>query len=705
MPSTFLKPGDGDIYRDAPAPTVWTKEHWGDEWTLQPYLYCDRLNWASNSVRPEARLQWRYGMAMPAGTAGFSEYAPKDLLSHYLNVTIPQTDGDDLQWYGIITDDGRQRAGGIDPGDARTQSGQQTLAAEGLDLLLMRTIISSSWISTGDTATVREIRRGLTFNSPNAFEDHGNRCVIAGPNRGYPFAHSMQYADWWSSYEIIDYLLKYHPPCDASGLTMIPIELTASASKVLPSWDHPVVRSHGRSLRSIINELCRRDRNLNWTLTVDANGNINLDVETYLPSVQKLPSGAVQEANQSQVELSEDGLDIDFAADVQASLRDSDHAKVEQVVVRGARIRVVGSFSAADGTLDADWTDNAETEYETAPTAIAALTNAHEKQARMKAYRAEDARSRVFCWFRVPTTWNGELGDGAGGRKTYHVPLDENDKRRWIYMPEFRFCRHLAKELYDRYPSNSPRELPPPIALAKLPDGTYQHVELLSVTAGIESHGEGAGRDWSCSLRVQPDAPGVILKVHGGDARGGQHLLAATDFTPIDGIDRAGELDWQDIIVTVMFEIDSHVEERYPATKDLPDQVDVARIRYIDIGERGREDWVHAAAVIGVEDGALRYLNGATPGYNGKYVRYDRDWMADLARFVYEWYGQKRQTFTLSLKQLSSIVKVNDLITKIGDGNTETEVNALVTGVQMDLISGTTRITTGFAELDPIQLI
>ena len=721
MAETFLIPTPrADVYRTAPAHTVSTREHWADLWTDQEYLYCNSVRWASGTVRPAAELHWRYGEGMPAGTADFAYHERKSLLGHYVKISIEQEEGEDpLLWYGIITDDGRLREGATEILDALSKTGEQILAAEGLDLLLMRTFINSAWIRVPG-GSEKQIQRGLTFNDPNAFDDSGNRST-SQLGDSYIFAGDLYDAHYWNTERILEYLLAYHGPRDALGEKTITLKLTDNAKAILPDWDRPVVKTHGRSLRAVIDELCNPGRLLSWRLTIEGEDPaIFLDVFPYLAAPLTLPSGKTQQANQNLVELGTEGLELDRAVDVRAALRDSDHDRVEQVIVRGARKRAVMTLGHRDGpsrengTLRADWTAAHETDYETLPDEIAALSDVSDKQQRLGEYRTKGDLQRVFSWFRLPADWDGSVGDGTGGQtKAYFAPWDPDaGLTETFYVPEMRFERYLPKELLDIAPVDSAKTFMPPLAFIREADESLVHgvryvpIDQWGVSAAIEGTGDGAGRRWSASLRMQPDAPGVIVKV----GRGKQYFLAKEDFSPIAGLDEPGQVDWQDLIVTVMVELDSYVTQRWPGREQLDAGADAARVVYIDLGESARLDWVHRLAIVAIQDGVAYYLGpGGVPGYSptsdGQYVRDDREMMLDWARLVFERFGAKREAFTIALKQLSGIVSVGDLITKIGHGDTEETVNALVTGVTMDLLAGTTRITTGQAEIDPIQYV
>ena len=733
MAETLLIPSSGDLLRTAPVTTVYTKDRWQGDWVERSYLYADLVRWGSGPARSEATLEWRYGIGMPAGTSAMTTYTPYDLLGHYVRIDIQQevvdpADPDEgpteeelaaamLRWYGVITENADRREGATLVSDVRVRSGRQVLVAEGIDLLLERAFCVSSWVRVPGGGE-KEIKRGLTFNDPNTYDDTGNRSNSTLPVNGsaetHIFASDLDDARWWSTRDILEYILALLAPKNAR-FTFTHYRLSTNAKAILPTWDRPVLPSQGRDLRSMVNELCDRRRNLNWRLVVEhenPNPYIELDVWPFNADAVTLPSGEVAPANKNPKTL-----DLDRAVDVQVMLRETDHERVDQVVVRGARKRAVVSLSAEDGTLEADWRTEDQDEYEALPTEISGLADLDRKQARMAKYRTEDKLVRVFSYFRLPPAWNGKVGDGKGGAQSWFAT--EEGALETFYWPEMRFERTLPKELAAALVNTthfSPKTDLPPLCLIRLldadvDDGTgtqrWVHIERAAADGGSERVGDG-GRRWFGSLRMQHDVPGVIVKLRGGRTGEGegQHLIAGSDFTPISAInDTATDLDWETIILTVMFELDTFAEERYPELAGMSLEMESPRIVYVDLGGRARMDWVHPGAVRKVVDGVPYYQSGDSPSALGEWIRNDSESMQDLAKFVFEWYGTTRKAFTLVLKQISGILEVGDLVTQIGAAETLETVNACVTGISMDLMAGTTRIDTGFAELDPIQYL
>jgi hypothetical protein len=250
----------------------------------------------------------------------------------------------------------------------------------------------------------------------------------------------------------------------------------------------------------------------------------------------------------------------------------------------------------------------------------------------------------------------------------------------------------LPRGLIATAPTDSPEEEVPPFALLRYkasededPD-RYQYCERLN---------ESDDFDWSCSFRVQQDAPGVILNVHGGK-EAQQYDLALTDFDKLP-LDHTPQLDWQEhLLVTAMIESDNRVTGYWPPPGSVNATVDVARRVIIDIEDRARLDWVTSKTVIGLTDGELQYPD------EGYYIRDDRVMLADLAKFVAKWYGTPREAIDLSFAQVIGGLSVGHLITTMGGSQfiAPRSVFSVVTGRHIDLKRQTTKFTVDFPELD-----
>jgi len=701
MTTSLIQPATGDIVRDAPAHRVYTREFWQRAWTLQEHLYCDRFVETAAPAAASAVLYWDYGSKIQAGETEFADVEPLDLVGHYVKIEVDTTEDTPRKWYGRIPVSAPQRGG-----NSQTFTGLQTLSAAGLDHLLNRTPIVTSFLRNDDNGSQYEIQRGITFNEPNHVGNCGNRSMSPGPDGVYLFSESQASgsATWWTTRTIVEYLLNCHPPLSIYGVaTCGPWELSDRAKTCLPDWDKPVVKTHGRSVRDILCQLLDRRRGMAWTLTVDENGaggTIYLDAFSFLKDPLTLPSGETQAANDVQWDLVPDDV-----VDMQATVKESDSHVVEQVIVRGDPKRAVISLGDADNTLDADWAASDKTDYDAGPN-LTGVDDVDEKEKRLRAYRTDPDLARVYAYFRLPADWDGRVADGLGGTAEVAFPADDRYGTELYYVPGLRFERKLPSEILDIAPTDGEEIELEPFVVFKTETGSpdrYQFGDLLAAGDGIEGEGDGHGRGWSCSLRLQPHAPGVILKVSGSiDSRpAGQHVLASADYTPLSFESaETVDLNWKHAIVTVCLRLDSAVEARYPEDGDVSIEADVVRRVTIDLaGKDLRLDWCTAGAVIGLADGQLQRIGTA------QYLRDDRDTLEDIARFVYDWYQTPRQALTIRTGQIYDGLSIGDLIVTLGEGDHETAINSVVTSITHNVKANTTTAQTSFAELDPSILV
>ena len=703
MAAPLMTPGS-DLVRDFPAQTVYVRATHAAAWEAIDYLYCERLTECLSPQVPTAELVWDYGKIRQAGKEAEAACQRQDFKDYQVRIKI--ADGDDFKyWHGVILDTGDARGGALTEGDDRLLIGQQRFMAYGFEAVFDRVFVDSSFVKNNYTGSIYQVRRGLEFNAENKHNNQGNRSVTAGPWGCHVFADSLASGDstWWSSWDIAKYLVSYFSPRDQFGVSWIPFQLGAICAITVPDWDHPVIPCDGRTLREVFNQLFDRRRNLAWKLTFNHLGtppeSIALEVFPFNADAIVMPGGGTQNGNPYTMTL-----DFDRARDVHATLSDSGLHKVEQVIVRGGRKRTCASFAYADGTLEADWAAADETDYEAGPAGIAGF-DIDEQERKVKTYRESDQFERVFSWFRVPPTFDGQVGDGSGGAKVAWFPDDDYYGAEKVYLPELRFERHLPKGLSTEAPTDSPDFEPSPFAIIETEENyegnrPWEFCDRLAATAqieGIEDEEDadgawgGAGRKWSASLRMQEDCLGVVLKVHGA----AQHVIAADNFAQTFDWDDPAILTWHELIVTAMVSLDTRVEVRYPepaAAYRLGH--DVTRRVTIDVGDKARLDYVTAKTVIDVGDG-----EPLVPGA-AYYARDDRPAMRDLARFAYQWYVIERHAFTLSIDQLTGILPVGYILTSIGGDNTEQAVNAMVTSVTWDVATGQTAVQTSFAELD-----
>lgn len=246
----------------------------------------------------------------------------------------------------------------------------------------------------------------------------------------------------------------------------------------------------------------------------------------------------------------------------------------------------------------------------------------------------------------------------------------------------------------------------------KLPGTTpqrWQNVETIGRKADLETEDPDEIQDWSCEVSVPPHDRGVRLHVHGAP----QEILAKTDFSGTPEDDVIGDHDYRDMICTLSVTEDRHATGVYPADNTLDPLADFIRRKFVDAGDNFRQDYLCPATIVDVDkDGALVRSNGG-------FLRDDTAELVAIARVAWEWYGRDRKVLSLSSEVLTGSLSLGDLIEQIGDDSVPGEghnlyINSVVTEIRIS----TRRqegfgepdpprmlITTGWGELDPLQLL
>lgn len=778
-------------HRDTKSATVYVRTLWADNWTEVTHFYPDWLVFAVSPNMSSAGFSYDYGVGMRQGETSFATIAPQELRGKYVKVSIDQYvsgEGEEaetitLDWYGRIREEDRDVHGTMlsDPagGSARVPKGRQTMLADGLEVLLDKAEVLTSWWLRDGVDT--QVGRGLIFNGPHQVgegvdpattdEGHKNRTPDgARGNKGvHVFAGQLEEAESWSTRNIVEHLVAYHSPKDKDGGDALQWRIGTDewgADQFLPDWDRPVVPTHGRSVRDLLNTVIDRRRGLGWKLVVeegeeDEDPDILVIVPvTHLAEDLNLPSGDTLPAS---VRLKT--LDFDEAVDVsRAEIKVTQAQQYDQVVAQGDRVLCCGTirYEPEEFLLAKAWTDEHETEYDEAasvntgaggvrdPNAAYDDWDVQERQRRNNLVRAADHLEAVYSHWRLHEEWDGKVIDVLTGVTYKLFPIfgeslfegiELADNQQPWYRPDLRFYRRLPLQLgydYSEFTGSNPE------IRIKLPDEhklehrrTYVLIKVIDEDPEAEppeparwvqaekletvvdtSDGlvlpEGAepeSYDFSCNVRVMDDAAGFVLRTSGK----AQHFLAAVDWDKLDEDYDVVILDWRtDMIATVAMQADWHVEKRYPA--EITDETDAVKLLTIKVPERAKLEYVAQGTVVDTtNDGQLVQMK------DGGFVRDDREWLADLAKIAWEWYGEERSALTLTYDQAQTLfsaestIEPGDLIVEIGGDESLQAIRTMVTEIRIDFapeIEGEgpgqphrTIIRTQWAELDPTAVM
>lgn len=708
--------------RDTFTHAVYTRARWEDPWVLDPLLHCDEVVWSVAPSMPTATIHRYYGEIARPGALTFAKEDRSSKLRAYVKIVVTGQQGNH-SWYGVIELEEDDLDGGryyTQPGGTVTitPTGEQTFTAYGLEHLLAQLVIRTS-IADDRAGGTETIGRGISFNADGKPNANAGKTAFAG---------EPDDLHWWSTNTIVWYLLSHQTPVDRDGVDRIIFSMAVADALRLPTWDHPQLEQHHQSVYDLLSSLIPRQRLMMWWLEVEeesnqvrlriATSNV-IDVDLGIPGSDPIPAN---------IDLYHLIFDADNSA--RAVLKTSAIEHYDQFVVQGARRRSCFSVGFDDDTIALGWTVAEEEKYEEGAKYAASLPAATEITERRKLHaeaRGADEVRDVYVRFALPDDWDGKVGMGDGTtplEPAFPVHRDDGTTED-DPAPYFRPTLVIDQTLPllegvdysgDKIPSlldysNSTLRERPPLVAWKLPGTTpqrWQDVTAIGRKADLETEEPDELYTWSCEVIVSGEDRSIQLHVHGEP----QHILAKTDFSGQPEDDQLGEHDYRDMICTLAVTEDRHAEGRYPEDTMLPAGVDLIRRKVIDAGDRFRQDYVCPYTIVDIDE------SGALVRSDGGFVQDDSDELKGIARVAYEWYGTNRKVLSLATDIVFAI-PLGSVVEWIGDGVVPGEghyqqINSPLTEIRIATPRhqgdgapepGRMLLTTGWGELDPLQLI
>jgi hypothetical protein len=715
-----------DIVRTAQTAAVYLRQFWAGTWTEKPFLYCDSASWVASPSIASAQLSWTYGRGVRQDETTVGTVTPLSIEGWWVKIVFDQGDDDDLLWYGFVDEVTRHMGGDLVVASARVATGHQTFLCRGMEALLDRHIVRSAWCADGTAEA--QIHRGLEFNAPNRSDDAGNRSAAIGPRGFHLFSDNLTTANKWATRHILDYLLEYHAPRDRQGAKAVTFKTHFDASLYLPNWDTPRLASHGRTTKHLLDAIMDRRRGLSYVVEVDSDTEeVMIRPFTFLDTDISVSGGHV--LNQSNAQKS---VDFQQTPDVaSAMLRSVAGRTYHQVAAFGRQMIVCETIREGAGSIVAHWNTGAlQTAYNAGASGegdYPAAANRTERRQRNIEWRSAETYSRVYSHFGPDDSWDSAIQTN----QVVYADLGLNFQTDYLfYRPTQRFERTLPLKtdhvyptahvggltlasVTDNTPSGKAWEYLRPIVAMTLHDdlpGTsskWAEVDKLSVAAGVEGTGDGHGRTFGCSVRMQNDALGFVLKVHGAP----QWAIAKTDFTAPDDSDLGGtyhpigDYDWKDdLAATVASKADYFVSSAYPET--VTAQTDALRVLYLDASAKAGLEILVDDTMVDVQDG-----DRVESGSSTYYIRDDREMLEQIARIAHEWYAVVRQTLSVTWNQIENagLFSIGDLITTIGADETEEDVRTVITSIRIAMAQSDQQfnrltIETQWADLDLVGM-
>lgn len=615
--------------KDAPTQTVYLAATWDAEWEEEENLFCTESVESVLPHMPTATFTWLYGyVELPDETTFY--FIDKFLSRQrwYVKVVWSFTDvlgeAKTRTWVGVIENVSDQLGGYYDDGVDLHVCGEATITAYGIERVLdVSSIRLAYWIDP-DGATVQETEILPDFNArglPDRTE--------AKTDDSYLFEPDRTKAKYWSTIDIIEYLLKR---CAPDAFTFY---LGTCRGLRERDWDKPTVEQHGRTVYNIIGDLVGPSRMMFGWFEWQSDETIKLDTNALTPwpiSVDVVGAPSVPANNRKFV----------WAAEkdpfTRLSLKSSDVGVYDRVIVRGAMIRAVGTFSIVDGTLETAWNTDLETEYDAAASNEADYADCSlgEKRLANEEARRNPKFRDVYALHRIPADWDGEVLDGENGSgdplaawtSLFQEPRDgDGDVKAFpgespiepdlplLVGVDYGDTNIANDDLHDDLSDIPDPRYSEPLVFVKRKSQTALGVdrwspvaESATAGAGVPDTTDGEAPAWSARVEVIPHTRSFRLVVDGqtqqclyGDRFSSGALDADVDYGDLDP--ENGEM-----LATLSISTGRYLQGVWPA--EDPDE-DVIRIKTIDLGDRFSAFYVAPSTVVGIEtDGSLRRSTG-----------------------------------------------------------------------------------------------
>lgn len=695
---------------------VRAKTAWSDDWEEKPHVHAVDIRFSASPTIGSAVLRYRYGRGRQTGTGTFLDYERFTLptLAYVqIELTVHDIENDTTKqifWYGVA---GRlvDSRGGADtitttPGDPPTETpvpfGVQEIHCAALEWLLDRHVVTQSWVRTNDTdLTGKEILRALTFNDggkPNRSET----VIISTDAPGIipVFAHGMEEPEFWSTKDIVKYLLSTQTPNDFA--TTYPVEWAAADGALdnLPAEDRPTLETEGVSTLALLNRLIPRQRGLGFYFTLESDAvdasspQILLNTFTFAQTEITLPDTTTIPANGRQIDLELSGDRSENPVTYQDAF-----AKYHQIRARGRRVCFVFTSSLNFDTALTSRTDfipswlyDDEVDYLAGADDTGTLpstSDPSEREQAIRRYRSDPRFKDVYRKFQLSESYfeNANFlaagyAPGLSGLIYLFVDPDETDLetdsaardnlyiRDWQINPKLPIVRGLdySTEAPEEPSDVKPDQLLEPFVSVPLPDGgpfpagKYIVGNAISRNNDLEKFSLGTATDdsrlYCCDFSIEPIDSGYCafnVNVTGGPQSG-------------------HGWDIGNAYVTVAVFTDRYCEV-FAFSDDVED-VDLVREKVIYYGDKYQLNVMTRGCIFGIGDEGDLKCSDAT-----RIIRDDRDALRTVAKRAMAWYGQDRQAIKYSTSYLNSDISLGTMVALLIDSAEAVDINTVVTAI------------------------
>jgi hypothetical protein len=596
-------------------------------------------------------------------------------------------DNEELLFVGTFPAEGHDLKGQSADG---YRSDDHILTAVELDWMLGDRIETATVVDTQATKIIQWVP---PFNQRTPTGGvRGNKSGIQYEKDGvtsYVFeqADYLEGTPWgvWSAYDVLVYLQRFFPASMDITLSMS-AGLQAALQSLQGVWNFD-----GRTCREAICELIRPEMGFSWCLVVGTDDAITLKVYSLLDSdltVGSITLPVHDPADDTELSLwtDQEKTQVQIAAD--------GSAMADTITVKGGLIKVAGTFSFADDTLECDWRADDQDLY------IAGVSESLDgydgldddmKAFHNDRFRDSDRMGKVFTAYRVPKDWDwtvsnieesdtqpmNPLWDAETGTIDMTEPgVFWNGGKR--FLPFLPFQEGYSYDEGD--PVNHNRTVTEPqwrraFALVQR-NGRWEYCDKM--------------RPRYATVQPMTDQPGMTVRFVPA------HVLGLNWFDPdadppsqlsTEDFDAAAA-DFTQLAVTAMIETD----QVFCRTLNLG--TTTGRQRTIEVPQA--ELWLAVEGTvydIG-PDGELKRFCCTNPA-----LRDDTAVLESILAAAAAWYGRTRYKATIRHEKVSPILEIGTMIYGLDVDGAGTR-GGCVSSIQYDFERSVTTVQTDFAELD-----
>lgn len=715
---------------------VWTRRKWTDDWTPRPGLRCTSMKFCTIPQIGVASLHWIVGRVSLPGEATSFYREPLDIEHYFVKIEyIPYeatSEAEILYWYGTVEEVHEKRGDRLNNAGTIVAGKKQQFTCHELTALLARTPIVEGWFDDGGVA--KKIGMAPVFNEGgigNRSETKVDGVYLFAKDRTVTTPDgTTKNAKFWSSKDIVEYVLKYFEPKTGSGSPVfaqfregITLDTEDGRDKLVHSWDQPIFDPHGKYTNDVLGMLFDQRAGMGAFLRPV------VDVATYFESMVLSPFTYCHQ----DVTLSTEGektvkanlwqynIRTDGQPGLQIDLKRSSNDVYHQVKAQGARRQAVGTFCFDDKSLDKNWPFDLGLKYDQGAS-LASNYNTPDsdtnRRTRNAKVRNSDELAAVYARFKIPDGWDGMVKGGNPLAEAQPLLVDDEDGSKvfgnWSWDRNIMPLLPMREgEDYFSLAAIS-QNWEEPVAYRRpmvfLEDNTnaghWSQIDVNGMAAGSNESGEN--RKFSCSVHSERKAglsqstPGLRLTVHNQP----QHVLGGGDFVPLPVDEAITMYSWKKMMVTAAIEEARYCEAKWPA--NVSPAIPAVRVKIVNCGDAFQRNYMAPETVIGLDSAT----GGLRRNVFGGFIRDDEKKLEEIARALFEFYSRPRIALGLTKKGGTKALWLGDMVHQLGattdPPNLIDETNSVVTEITLVLPQSgevpTQHWTTNRGELDHVPI-